>query len=301
MVKPRLRLLLLLLLVVSVATLLVFQYSKGPLSAGPAVEVVFRGYTNRTGLGKWAILTVTNKDRWDVFLFGGCRAIFQTRGPPEHVLCSVGPTNLRRGDGFVALVAAPRNEGQWQAHWGMRRITLKERLLAAAGRYRGSLPFRSEPGASADSGWMHAAYQTNYASCIARLVGPATPAERGARVANLRLLKAIYWLKLARLDGRNLDRILEDALGSVGLGNEAAALTKESLLRNLDIAGKLGCLDAAGLADLRQDKAPTVRGGPGQGRRVKCRSHHPPRRLPGTGQLHRQSGIDALADEGSQE
>jgi hypothetical protein len=43
---------------------------------------------------------------------------------------------------------------------------------------------------------------------------------------------------------------------------EAATLTKQALLRNLDIASKLGCLDTEGLAAMRRGNAPTVRRGP---------------------------------------
>jgi len=54
--------------------------------------------------------------------------------------------------------------------------------------------------------------------------------------------------------GRKYDRQMVDDGGS--------PCVIDSRTRNLDIAGKLGCLDTEGLADLRQDKAPTVRRGP---------------------------------------
>ena len=40
---------------------------------------------------------------------------------------------------------------------------------------------------------------------------------------------------------------------------------RAALLRNLDIAEKLGCLDAEGMAEMRKGKAPTVRRGPYKG------------------------------------
>ena len=43
---------------------------------------------------------------------------------------------------------------------------------------------------------------------------------------------------------------------------EAAALTEQALLRNLDIARKLGCLDEEGLTAMRRGNAPIVRRGP---------------------------------------
>ena len=38
-----------------------------------------------------------------------------------------------------------------------------------------------------------------------------------------------------------------------------------ALLRNLDIARKLGCLDAAGLDDMRHGRSPTIQRGPYKG------------------------------------
>lgn len=43
---------------------------------------------------------------------------------------------------------------------------------------------------------------------------------------------------------------------------EAAALTTEAMLRNLTIAQRLGCLGAAGLAEMRRGRSPTITLGP---------------------------------------
>jgi hypothetical protein len=48
--------------------------------------------------------------------------------------------------------------------------------------------------------------------------------------------------------GQSPEKVAEDAVACAGYTNAPATLTKASLLRNLDIAGKLGCLDDAGLA-----------------------------------------------------
>ena len=69
------------------------------------------------------------------------------------------------------------------------------------------------------------AAQTDCAKRIAPLIDPAKLATLGKRGANQRVEKAVYWL--------------------------AAALTKAALLRNLDIAEKLGCLDAEGMVGRR--------------------------------------------------
>jgi len=59
---------------------------------------------------------------------------------------------------------------------------------------------------------------------------------------------------------------MDAALGLAGVKNgPAAALTKAAPLRNLDIAEKLGCLDAEGMAEMRKGKAQTVRRGPYKG------------------------------------
>ena len=66
--------------------------------------------------------------------------------------------------------------------------------------------------------------------------------------------------------GEKPDKVMDAALGLAGIKNGlAAALTKAALLRNLDISGKLGCLDAEGMAEMRKGKAPTVRRGPYKG------------------------------------
>lgn len=60
--------------------------------------------------------------------------------------------------------------------------------------------------------------------------------------------------------------VLDSAIKQAGYTNKLAAkLTKDSLLRNLDIAEKLGCLDEAGLSEMRRGKSPTVRKGPYEG------------------------------------
>lgn len=60
--------------------------------------------------------------------------------------------------------------------------------------------------------------------------------------------------------------VLDRAITLAGYENsDAAKQTKTALLRNLDIAEKLGCLDDAGLAEMRRGKAATVMKGPYKG------------------------------------
>lgn len=55
------------------------------------------------------------------------------------------------------------------------------------------------------------------------------------------------------------------AVGMAGMKGEAAKLTAKAMLRNVDIAEKLGCLDADGLRELRRGNAATVKRGPYKG------------------------------------
>ncbi len=101
------------------------------------------------------------------------------------------------------------------------------------------------------------------ASVISDQINPAKLATLGPRGANARVQKCVYWLATARQEHRNLTALLDAALAQAGYTNALAAqLTREALLRNLDIADKLGCLDAEGLSEMRHGKAATVRTGP---------------------------------------
>jgi len=109
------------------------------------------------------------------------------------------------------------------------------------------------------------AAQTEYPHQIASLIDPAKLATLGERGANPRVQKAVYWLATAQNEGEKPARVLDRAVALAGYKNAAAKLTRKALLRNLDIAQKLGCLDAAGLAEMRRGKAPRVMRGPYKG------------------------------------
>jgi hypothetical protein len=101
------------------------------------------------------------------------------------------------------------------------------------------------------------------ATIISDQINPARLATLGPRAANARVQKCVYWLATARQEHRNLTTLLDAAVARAGYTNVLAAhLTREALLRNLDIADKLGCLDAEGLSEMRHGKAATVRSGP---------------------------------------
>jgi len=101
------------------------------------------------------------------------------------------------------------------------------------------------------------------AAIIAELINPQKLATLGARGANPRVQKTVYWLAAARQDKQDITNLLTTAIARAGYTNALAAqLTQDALLRNLDIAEKLGALDAEGLAEMRRGKAPTVQKGP---------------------------------------
>jgi hypothetical protein len=107
-----------------------------------------------------------------------------------------------------------------------------------------------------------AACAEDFAGKIAPLIDPANLATLGKRGADSRVQKCVYWLAEARINGQPPKKVAQAAVSNAGYCKKAAALTKAELLRNLDIAEKLGCLDADGMAKMRRGDAPTVRKGP---------------------------------------
>ncbi len=83
------------------------------------------------------------------------------------------------------------------------------------------------------------------------------------RGANPRVRKICYWLEMARREGRDPANEMREVMVTVGWGGSAKGdLTSDAMVRNRIIAERLGCLDDAGMADLRRGKAPTIRTGP---------------------------------------
>lgn len=100
-------------------------------------------------------------------------------------------------------------------------------------------------------------------SAIAALTDPAKLATlSGERAANPRLLKCVYWLNDARARGRSAESVIDDAQAVTHSTGAKAAMVKDELLRNLDIAEKLGCLTDDNLWKLRHGHSPTVTLGP---------------------------------------
>jgi hypothetical protein len=102
----------------------------------------------------------------------------------------------------------------------------------------------------------------DYAANIASLIDPSKLSTLRERGANPRIQKCVYWLAEAGRAGQKPKNVAHEAVSQAGYKSSAATLTEQSLLRNLDIATKLGCLDAEGRAQMRRGDAPTVRKGP---------------------------------------
>ncbi len=107
-----------------------------------------------------------------------------------------------------------------------------------------------------------AAGAADFAAKLTPLVDPAKLATLGKRAANPRVQKAVAILADSQARGANPAKVARLAVDRTSYKGDAAKLTADALLRNLDIAGKLGCLDAQGLAAMRRGNAPTVRRGP---------------------------------------
>ena len=114
------------------------------------------------------------------------------------------------------------------------------------------------------SAWCSCAAElSHYSKPLAALIDPAKLSTLGPRRANPRVEKTVYWLEMARRDKFDPVAVADAALKSLGVTNAAVlVLTRAALLRNLDIAGKLGCLDEAGMAELKLGKSATIRRGP---------------------------------------
>jgi hypothetical protein len=84
-------------------------------------------------------------------------------------------------------------------------------------------------------------------------------------MANDRLLKCVYWLNDAKTRGLDPGTVIDDAQLATNPHQQHSALVKQYLLRNLDIADKLGCLTPEGTEKMRRGASPTVTRGPYRG------------------------------------
>ena len=98
---------------------------------------------------------------------------------------------------------------------------------------------------------------------LAALTNPEKLATlRSKRAANPRVLKCVYWLQHAKSAGRTPEEVIVKAQAMTEQNQLHARLVRASLLRNLDIAKKLGCLTPENLERLKRGSAPMITRGP---------------------------------------
>ena len=84
-----------------------------------------------------------------------------------------------------------------------------------------------------------------------QLGGPGEAGDPGQAGANPRVQKYVVILADAKQAGLRPKKVAAAAVELVGMKGDAAKLTADTMVRNLTIADRLGCLDAAGLQDIR--------------------------------------------------
>ncbi len=109
-----------------------------------------------------------------------------------------------------------------------------------------------------------ASFLEDYAGRVSGLIDPAKLATLGERGANPRVEKYVALLAEAKADAIAPKKVAGRAVARVMKG-EAAKLTAKAMVRNVEIAQRLGCLDASGLSAMHRGQAPTIRRGPYKG------------------------------------
>lgn len=97
---------------------------------------------------------------------------------------------------------------------------------------------------------------------LVTLADPTRLATLGERQANPRVQKIVYWLETARREGQSPEQLIDEVMTRLGWQDERGRLTSAAMLRNLDIATKLGCTDVDGMDHMRHGKCPIVKNGP---------------------------------------
>ena len=105
---------------------------------------------------------------------------------------------------------------------------------------------------------------SRFPAIVAPLIDPVKlDTLKGKRAATPRLRKACYWLEMAKRDGNDLEIVLDESHALTGPHKaERMKAQKDSLIRNVTILERLGCLDEEGMIKLRKGNAPTITKGP---------------------------------------
>ena len=100
------------------------------------------------------------------------------------------------------------------------------------------------------------------------------------RAANGRLLKCLYWMDNAAERGQSVEALVDSSLSSYSDAPGHRSLVRAALLRNFDIATKLGCRTKSNLDQIRRGRSPIIGRGPYSGQKAEVdhiipRSHVP--------------------------
>jgi 5-methylcytosine-specific restriction endonuclease McrA len=97
---------------------------------------------------------------------------------------------------------------------------------------------------------------------LVSLCDPAKLATLGERGANARVQKIVYWLETSQREGNSPQELMDNVMQRIGWNDERGHLTCQAMLRNLDIATKLGCTDQEGMEKMRHGHCAIVKTGP---------------------------------------
>lgn len=112
----------------------------------------------------------------------------------------------------------------------------------------------------------NATAQDTVVIAIKALTDPANIATlKDPRACNDRLLKVVYWLHTAQTSGIVPEDLLDTALAQ----HLSRDMVKESLLRNLVIASRLGLTTPENLNNMRRGRSPVITLGPYAGERAE--------------------------------
>jgi hypothetical protein len=92
----------------------------------------------------------------------------------------------------------------------------------------------------------------DYVGKVSSLIDPAKLATLGERGANPWVEKSVALLAESKGYGIAPKKVAGRAVARVGMNGDAAKLTAKAMVRNLEIAERLGCLDANGLSEMHK-------------------------------------------------
>lgn len=131
-------------------------------------------------------------------------------------------------------------------------------------------------------GWLWTRSRSDPAvTAVAALTDPGKLATlRSKRAANPRALKCVYWLHEAKARGHSPEKVISKAQAMTERNEARDQLVKYALLRNLDIAERLGCLTTENLERMRRGQAPPITLGPYAGEHAEVDHVVPVSRVP---------------------